>query len=243
MIEPTQSPSLHLHLAYTGVWSLAQLGMIRALEEEGYRIGAVTASGLGALVGALWACESDLQLAPRVLARLAWEHAEEQVETWLDLLLKGKTLSELDRECAIAVANLSTGERKLVRSGSLARAVRSSLGIAGWLSPVQHEDGLLADPGLWMPEPSETFVTGPSRRRVALHIRGAAAPGSQADMLMMQLNMWTALGVAGTGLEGPRVVLRTVPSSFGALEDLTAEVYRATKAWVAASDGTLHANG
>lgn len=148
-----------LVLSGGGARGFAHLGVLRALHEHGVPVDVVAGTSIGAAVGAAIAQGRSPQELRVTMER--------QFDRLLDYtvpavsLLKGKRISDrivetfgeweiedLWRRFVCVSTNITSGQRHVHRSGSLAIAVRASVAIPGVLPPVVLGDELLVDGGV-----------------------------------------------------------------------------------------------
>ena len=147
-----------LTLGGGGARGLAHLGVLRALEERGYVVEALSGCSMGGIVGALLGSGFD--------ARAMIELAERT--TFKDLLDFGalggliggdgideilrenvrSTFEELDVPLKVTAVDVQRGTLVVLGSGELAPALRASSALPGILSPVRHLDRVFIDGGL-----------------------------------------------------------------------------------------------
>lgn len=168
-----------------GARGIAHIGVIRALEEQGYQITEVVGCSIGALVGGAYACKRLNELAEwmKTLTRT-------QVFKLMDFsnplygLLKGErvfnSLHEVFDDADIedlglkytAVATDLENEREvLFREGSIYTAIRASIAIPGFFTGVQSENQFLVDGGVLNPLPLN-HVTKKRNLVVAVNLDG-----------------------------------------------------------------------
>ncbi|MDH5527958.1 MAG: patatin-like phospholipase family protein [Nitrospirota bacterium] len=145
----------------------AHIGVIRALEHEGYAPAWVAGTSMGALVGAMYAAGKldELEEFARGLT-------PRKVLSYVDLvvpvrgLLGGDDITDLLKQffgemrvddtlipfCAVAT-DLATGRAVRMYTGSMVNAVRASVAIPGVFNPVVREGKYLVDGGLVDPVP------------------------------------------------------------------------------------------
>lgn len=159
-------PRLGLALGSGSARGWAHLGVLRTLEAEGIRPDLICGCSIGAFVGAA--------AASGELARLTeWAESLQlpDVLALMDVslkggLIKGARLMEFfernfeDREFAAlalpfacVATNLETGQEVWLREGSVAQAVRASIALPGFMTPVLRDGQLLVDGGLVNPVP------------------------------------------------------------------------------------------
>ncbi|MFZ5777123.1 MAG: patatin-like phospholipase family protein [Bacillota bacterium] len=140
---------------------LAHIGVLRGLMGAGIPISHLAGSSFGSVVAASYACGtlSELEgllctLTYRDLVRFADVAFSGGVLRGDVLLAELRTLTrDLDFEglsvpLAVVATDLNTGTRKILRSGSVAEAVRASMSVPGLFAPVNMGDDVLGDGGL-----------------------------------------------------------------------------------------------
>jgi NTE family protein len=81
----------------------------------------------------------------------------DRLEAFFDRLLDGRTFADLDRELAVVATDIETGERVVLREGSVARALRASSSLPGIFAPVEIDGRSLIDGGIGSPIPVATL--------------------------------------------------------------------------------------
>jgi len=162
-----QNNSVSLVLGSGGARGLAHIGVIRYLEEEGYRIESITGCSIGALIGGIHA-------AGKLDEYEEWIRGIDKLDIFslLDFtfgrtgLVKGdklmKKLSEMVGEAKIedldinftAVAADISREREVWFSkGPLFDAIRASISLPLFFTPYEHKGVKLLDGGIFNPVP------------------------------------------------------------------------------------------
>lgn len=135
---------------------LAGIGVLAELERRGVEVRWVIGANTGALAASLWAVESDLTMATRVLASLPWRHfvtrrdlgRGDQLLGAISLLTRNARIESCRRPISIMVKDMATGEDVLVEDGSIAEAVRGSMALPGLFEPMFLSQGVWMDGGL-----------------------------------------------------------------------------------------------
>ncbi|MCL4517255.1 MAG: patatin-like phospholipase family protein [Firmicutes bacterium] len=157
------------------------VGVLKALEEKGHKVGAVAGVSAGSVVGALYASGttvSEIEKAflglkkPSDLYDFAYGHYLANIfRPWrLQGLIKGDRLEGLIRrnlKCrlfeetpiplVIVVVDLRTGQRLAITSGDIATAVRASSAIPGVFFPKVVGQKILFDGSLAEPLPIDAL--------------------------------------------------------------------------------------
>lgn len=144
----------------------AHIGVIRALEEAGYKPDIIAGCSIGAFVGA--ACASgDLDMLEEWVGKLTWQNVLKLLDpSWAGGLIKGEKLIAffrqhfLDQEFsalkipfACVATDLANGREVWLKEGSVADAVRASIAMPGLFTPAERNGRLLVDGGLVNPVP------------------------------------------------------------------------------------------
>ncbi|HWV19255.1 MAG TPA: patatin-like phospholipase RssA [Rhodocyclaceae bacterium] len=144
----------------------AHIGVIRALEEAGYKPDIIAGCSIGAFVGA--ACASgDLDMLEEWVGKLTWQNVLKLLDpSWAGGLIKGEKLIDFFRQhfldhdfsalampFACVATDLANGREVWLKEGSVADAVRASIAMPGLFTPVERNGRLLVDGGLVNPVP------------------------------------------------------------------------------------------
>jgi NTE family protein len=139
----------------------AHVGVLQVLEREGIVPSIIVGTSVGAIVGACSAAGvssakmSHLFRSVRWfdLARLAWRKALglfdlEPLEALVQDNISVRTFNELPRRFAAVACDITTGQRVVLQTGAIARAVRASAAIPGLFTPAEIDGRLLVDGGV-----------------------------------------------------------------------------------------------
>ena len=181
------SRSISLVLGSGGARGLAQIGVIRWLEEHSdYRITSIAGSSMGALVGGIYA-------ADRLDAYEEWVTQLRRQDIWrlLDFSFRGAGLIRGDRlieklrdmlgdtdieQLPIAFTAVATdierGREVWLNSGSLFDAIRASIAIPTVFTPVRLQGRLLVDGGLLNPVPIAPTLDENADMTLAVSLNG-----------------------------------------------------------------------
>ena len=200
---------------------LAHIGAIEELERRGYRIRSVTGCSMGALVGGMYA-------AGRLREFVEWMRTvnRRKIFSLLDLtlstshLVKGnrviESLQEIVPDVPIeslpvlyrAVAtDWEKGCEVVFSGGSLYRAIRASISIPGFFSPVPRGESVLVDGAVLNPLPLKEALTMPGDLLVAVNVSGPLLPEE-----------------SGTGINYLTMLRRTLLMMQQRMAALTAEI-------------------
>ncbi|WEG11682.1 patatin-like phospholipase family protein [Pullulanibacillus sp. KACC 23026] len=153
-------PTIGLALGSGGAKGFAHIGVIKVLEEAGIPIDYIAGSSMGALVAALYGVGHNWKSMERMALAFRRNH-------YLDFtvpkmgFITGKKLTDLIRvlsyqkhfeDCRLPVKIVATdlirGERVILDSGPLYKAVRASISIPGVFVPVKWGGRIFVDGGV-----------------------------------------------------------------------------------------------
>jgi NTE family protein len=177
---------VHLVLGSGGARGVAHIGVIEALEEQGYQVCSVTGSSIGAVVGGMY-CAGHLQTYKNWLCTLS----KTSVLRLFDLTITGRSFVKGDKVYKIlrgltgdkliedfpipftAVAtDIHTNEEVYFTSGDFYTALKSSSAIPGLFTPVTIGSQLLVDGAVLNPLPLNTVSKSGDALVVAVSLHG-----------------------------------------------------------------------
>jgi NTE family protein len=158
-------PRVGLALASGGALAIAHVGVLHVLRRESIPIAAVAGSSGGALFGALFCRGLSLERIVEFAGELVrlvrrrgglWDLAAPPVTGLIrgelttrlyEEVLGGACFSDLAVPLEVAATDLVTGETVILASGTVAGAVRASMGVPGVYEPCRVGDRYLVDGG------------------------------------------------------------------------------------------------
>ena len=165
--NPDRRPRVGLALGSGSARGLANLGVIRAIEDAGIEVVCVAGTSMGALVGAIYAAGKLGELETTFLG-FDWKKTAAFFDVVLPKsgLLDGDRISEMVRAhvhadaieslpipFAAVATDIVSGEEVNIRSGDVIEAVRASISVPGIFTPVRSNGRILVDGGLTNPVP------------------------------------------------------------------------------------------
>lgn len=154
------NPKIGVALGSGAARGLASLGVLQVLVEEQIPIHCVSGTSAGAVIGALFAAGSDLNLLARMVNELDWNDltswtlkprgliSPEKIRNILRVLTQDQHFENLSMLTAVVATDLKTGKEVVIDTGSVADAVTASLSIPGVFIPIEKDDMLLVDGAL-----------------------------------------------------------------------------------------------
>lgn len=154
--EPVKEPSKNVALVLGGggARGFAHIGAIEALEAHGYNITSIAGTSMGALVGGLYAC-GKLEETKKIITGLTRKKilslidispglnhiaTADKLTELLTTLTGEATIESLPIPFRCVASDLVSGKEYVFDKGPLAQAIRCSISIPGFFSPV-HLDG------------------------------------------------------------------------------------------------------
>ena len=139
---------------------IGQIGVLEVLEQEGIRIGAISGTSGGALIGALYASgKVSLKEMERIAKGIKWRDvlmakfskrgliSSEKIYRFIKGIIGDITFDDLEIQLAITATNLRDGEKVVLTKGSVARAVQASCSLPVIFTPTEIDGRVLVDGG------------------------------------------------------------------------------------------------
>lgn len=176
-----------LVLGSGGARGLAHIGAIEALEERGYTITSIAGCSMGSIIAGMyaagqlkeakeWFLSVDKQLILRMMdINLLSSNSlvkGQRIIQELQKVVPDRPLEKLPIPCTIVASDLMHTEEVVFRTGSLFQAVRASISIPLFFSPVQMGERLLVDGGILNPLPLHVVERTEGDILVAMDISG-----------------------------------------------------------------------
>ncbi|MGB3717935.1 MAG: patatin-like phospholipase family protein [Candidatus Promineifilaceae bacterium] len=139
---------------------MAHLGVLSVLVDAGIPIYCVSGCSAGSVIGAVFCAGLPLEDMKKMAGNVRWRRIAsrdrsrwglfsfDRLERWLMMVLGDIDFSDLEIPLAIVTADVSTGERIVLRKGRLAKAVHASCAVPGIVNPVQIDGRTLMDGGM-----------------------------------------------------------------------------------------------
>lgn len=167
IFEPKHPIEVALVLGGGGAKGLAHLGAIRELEKAGIRPDLIVGCSAGAMAGALYADNQDLESTAQVLIPLRRSDILDYsyinpilgivhgdlLQNLMKTLLQAKMFEELKIPLIIVTTDLITGDVIEISSGDLSSAIRASCAFPGVFKPVSLYGRYCVDGGAANPIP------------------------------------------------------------------------------------------
>lgn len=203
---------LSLVLGSGGARGLAHIGVIRAIHESSrYEICAVSGSSIGALIGGLYAAgtlDKYEEWVKQLSAADVWKLLDfsftntglfkgDRLMDKLSELVGEQNIEDLDIAFTAVASDIGHRREVWLDSGPLFDAIRASIAIPGFFTPVQHEGCTLVDGGLMSPLPVAPVKRIGASQIMVVSLNGNGAQQSQNDRVPS-----AQIADSGDGLHG-----------------------------------------
>lgn len=178
--------TISLVLGSGGARGLAHIGVIREVEANGYKIGAIAGCSIGALVGGIyaagkldefekWICAiSKMDMVS--LLDLSWRRSglvkgDKIIDTLVDLV-GHKTIEDLPIPFTAIATDIENEKEIWINSGSLFTAIRASISLPLFFTPVKYKQTYLIDGGVLNPVPIAPTFDDDTDITIAVNLGG-----------------------------------------------------------------------
>lgn len=136
---------------------LAHIGVLQVLVENQIPVDLIVGSSMGALVGGVYACGSDMNMLGKLVYsmdnRIFWDIGiprmgfvgGKRITSFIQLLTKNQTFEQTSIPLVVMATDLLSGQGIAINEGYIADAVRASISIPGVFKPVKRDGMLLVD--------------------------------------------------------------------------------------------------
>jgi NTE family protein len=186
--------------------AFSHIGVLKILEELGVDITAVSGTSMGSIIGAFYCSGIKLEEMEAYVRSMDWKSfllfsnlslSKTGIVNWRKLegelkkFLGDKTFSDCRIKLCCVAVNLITGKKVILSKGRLLDAVKASIAIPGFFSPVCMGDYILIDGGVVEPLPTDSLkkmgvdfiiassVNNDNARDKLLDLKNGAAQGRQ----------------------------------------------------------------
>jgi NTE family protein len=194
-------PRIGIALGGGSARGYAHIGVLDTLQKQGLEPDLVVGTSFGAVIGALYASGRNIPQMRHDASVMRRRHLLPQldfglhkaalfegkrIERYFETLTEGRRFEDLDVPLVIVATDVDTGERVLLDSGSLSRALRASVAMPGVFCPVEINGRRLIDGGVGAPIPLETLDSYDVDIRIGIGA-GMTAGDSPAIQLAQRL--------------------------------------------------------
>jgi len=178
--------TVSLVLGSGGARGLAHIGVIYELQKNGYEIQSISGCSMGALVGGIYAAgkleefEQWVKAITKVdivsLLDIAWQKhglvkGDKIINTLIELV-GDKTIEELPIPYTAVAADVRNEKEVWINSGRLFDAIRASISLPLFFTPVAYKDRHLIDGGVLNPVPIAPTFNDDTDLTIAVNLGG-----------------------------------------------------------------------
>ena len=162
---PATAKKIGIAFGGGSIHGIAHLGVLKALAEKGVEIQFIAGTSAGAIVGALAAAKLSLGQMEAIIRRIEWPGVTSmawsgkglmqltKLRAQIDAVLGTRKIEQLPIAFAAIATDIATGERVMLRHGSISAAISASCSIPVKFEPVKINGRELVDGGLTEPVP------------------------------------------------------------------------------------------
>ena len=181
-----QKKKISLVLGSGGARGYAHIGVIEELEKMGFEIVSISGASMGALIGGLYACkkldlykEWVLELDAFDIATLldiSWDKrgfiGGNKVLDKLSEIVGTQMIEELPIKYTAVATDLKRNKEIWFQKGDLLTAIRASIAIPSFFTPVEKDGMILVDGGVLNPLPVTPTMSDHSDMTIAVNLYG-----------------------------------------------------------------------
>src|SRR5258708_6732556 len=183
-------------------YGVAQIGVLKALEEAGIKVDCVAGTSAGAIIAAAYATGLPLSRIEEIGVNTSWGElfafrpsrkglvSSGPIEEYIHKYLKVKTFEELKKPLAVVATDICSGDEVIFTHGPLDKAVRASCSIPGIYTPVELAGRQLADGGMAENVPVKALKSLGADVIIAVNLFGhhqVFPPASNVFQIMMRV--------------------------------------------------------
>ena len=226
---------VNLALGGGGARGYAHIGVLEVLEERGYEVASIAGTSMGALVGALYAAgtmhdyadwargltQRDVLRLLDPAFRAPGAIRATKVFAKVAELLGDRRIEDLPIPYTAVATDLTAGREVWFQRGPLSPAVRASIALPSFITPVVIDGRLLADGGLLNPIPVAATAATPADMTIAVSLAEEHLTGSASAAGPTAATAPVTAPLAGHELGGLRdtELVRTVTGWFAGIGD------------------------
>ena len=183
--EPTKT-QVSLVLGSGGARGLAHIGVIKALEDANYNIASIIGCSIGALIGGIYAAGKldEFEAWVRAITKMdmvnlldiSWAPAGlvkgEKLMAALARMLGDRSIEDLPIPFTAVAADIRHEKEVWLNSGKLSAAVRASISLPLFFTPVRYNDDYLIDGGVLNPVPIAPAFSDDTDLTIAVNLGG-----------------------------------------------------------------------
>lgn len=194
-----ENKTVSLVLGSGGARGLAHIGVIHVLEEKGYEIQSIAGCSIGALIGGIYAAGKldEYEKWVREVSKLdivnmmdiAWEGGGlvkgDRIIGEMIRLVGERQIEDLPIRFTAVATELETGMEVWLSKGPLFDAIRSSISLPLFFTPVRHRRNLLIDGGVVNPVPIAPTFDDETDLTIAVNLGGKPVQAASEERALV----------------------------------------------------------
>lgn len=192
MSQNGKKKTISLVLGSGGARGLAHIGIVHELEESGFEIASISGCSVGALVGGIYAAGKLSEFEKWVCAigkmdivnllDIAWENKGlvkgDRIMETLTELVGERQIEDLPIPFTAVAADINREREVWLNSGSLFDAIRASISLPLFFTPVSYKNSFLIDGGVLNPVPIAPTFNDNTDITLAVNLSGQPVDGA-----------------------------------------------------------------
>lgn len=185
-MNTANSKTVSLVLGSGGARGLAHIGVIHELEERGFEIKSIAGCSMGALIGGVYAAGKleEFEVWIRAITKIdivtlldiSWQRnglvkGEKVINTLIELVGDRK-IEDLPIPYTAVAADIQNEKEVWINSGRLFDAIRASISLPLFFTPVTYKDVFLIDGGVLNPVPIAPTFNDQTDLTIAVNLGG-----------------------------------------------------------------------
>lgn len=185
-MENNKPIKIGLALGSGAVRGLTHIGVLKAIEERGIKISYISGTSIGALVGGAYACGYSVNEIEKIALQTDWKLMAKlfspklplssiintsYLTEFLNTLFENKSFENLKIPFSAVATDIQTGKMIVLETGDLLTAVRASISMPIFFSPVTYGKYKLVDGGLINPTPVDIVKKMKVDKVIAVNLR------------------------------------------------------------------------
>lgn len=193
---------LGLALSGGAALGLSHIGVLKALRDHEVPVSCVSGTSAGSVAAAFFAFGVSPEQMEELMEELSWHKlmglshsklglaSNRAIGNLVERMIGNFNIEDAKIPLAIVAANIETGERVVLKKGSVITAVMASTCIPGLFEPVEMDGAKLVDGGIAENLPLSVLPELGAEIRMGvnlMHFRSKKAPGNVFDVLVNSL--------------------------------------------------------
>ncbi len=187
---------LGLALGSGGARGYAHIGVLKALEEEGWSPDIITGSSIGALIAVLYSYYGSVEELEEVMLASHWKGmvemagisrggimSAEKVQKFFESFIGKIRLEELSIPVGVVATDFHSSQGVVIKKGRAARAMQASVAFPLFIEPLKANNRLLWDGGLSSQVPAKEVRDMGADRVIGVNLNGRVKENEEYEKM------------------------------------------------------------